>query len=52
VLRASEVEEVCALGLVEPQRTRECLEDGLGDAGGIAALELRRSPGACPRAAP
>jgi hypothetical protein len=31
-VRASEVEEVCALGLVEPQRTRERLEDGLGDA--------------------
>jgi hypothetical protein len=30
---------VCALGLVELQRTRERVEDGLGDAGGVAALE-------------
>jgi transcription regulator MmyB-like protein len=32
-----EVEEVGALGIVEPQRVGECLEDGVGGAGGVAA---------------
>jgi len=36
---AREVEEVAALGLVELQRARERLQDGLGDAAEVAALE-------------
>jgi hypothetical protein len=38
---AREVEEVRALGRVELQRTRERLENLVGDAAGVAALEPR-----------
>jgi hypothetical protein len=41
VLRSSKIEEVCALGFVEPQRSGERLQHGLGDARRVAALELR-----------
>ena len=40
LLRADEVEEVGAFGVVELQRTRKSLEDGVGYTGGIAAFEL------------
>ena len=38
-----------ALGIVELQRTHQRLEDGVGDAGRIAALELRVVGEADPR---
>jgi hypothetical protein len=40
-LSAGEIKQVRPLGLVKPKRARERLKDGLGDTGGIAALELR-----------
>jgi hypothetical protein len=36
---AGEVEEVGALGVVASQRVGECLEDAVGGAGGVAALQ-------------
>ena len=36
---AGEVEQVGALGVVEPQRVGERLEDDVGGAGGVAALQ-------------
>jgi hypothetical protein len=39
-LCTSEIKEVRAFRLVELERARERLEHGLGDAGGVAALEL------------
>ena len=38
---AREIEQVGALGVVELQRPRERLEDGVGDTAGVAALEPR-----------
>ena len=41
VRRPCEVEEMGALDLVELERACERVEDGVGDAGGVAALEPR-----------
>jgi hypothetical protein len=39
-LRLGEVVEVRSLGLLELERPCQLVENGLGDAGGVAALEL------------
>ena len=36
---AGEVEQMGTLGVVEPERVGECLEHGVGGAGGVAALQ-------------
>ena len=41
VLRAGEIEEMRTLRVVELKRARERLENGLGNAGRVASLELR-----------
>jgi hypothetical protein len=41
VRRTREVEEMCALDLVQLQRPRERLQDAVRDAGRVAALEAR-----------
>src|SRR3954453_10659594 len=46
---ASEVEEMGALGVVEPQRIGERVEDAVGGAGRVAALEALVVLGAHPR---
>ena len=40
LLRAHEVEQMGAFGVIELQRARQRLEDAVGDAGGVAAFEL------------